>query len=180
MKAINHQGADTQRTDTLVDLARRQIEFARQYTQVLLDTIPDDRWTEMPGGAKTHVAWQAAHLAVSQYALCIFRQRGPEPEDRDFLPGDWLKRFGKGSTPDADPEANPLPEEIRQVMHTVQETALRELAAYPPEHFEEDAPEPFAVYSTRLGALLFCPQHEMMHAGQIGLLRRLLNLEPLR
>ena len=33
---------------------------------------------------------------------------------------------------------------------------------------------------TKLGALFFCSVHEMMHAGQIGLLRRLLGKSPLR
>ncbi|GAB6164967.1 DinB family protein [Thermostilla marina] len=180
MKIFDHVGADVQQTDTNARLAIRQIAFARQYSLALLDSIPEDRWCEMPAGAETHVAWQAAHLAVAEYALCMFRQRGPEPEDRDILPGDWLKRFGKDSKPDPDPAANPTAEEIRRVLHAVHQQAMQELEAYPAEHFEQSVPEPFAVYDTKLGALLFCAQHEMVHAGQIGLLRRLLGLDPLR
>ncbi len=39
---------------------------------------------------------------------------------------------------------------------------------------------PFAGYPCKLGAVLFCPLHEMLHAGQIGLLRRSLGLSPIR
>jgi signal peptidase I len=44
----------------------------------------------------------------------------------------------------------------------------------------EPVDEPYAAFATKLGALLFCPAHEMLHAGQIGLLRRLLDKPPLR
>jgi hypothetical protein len=36
------------------------------------------------------------------------------------------------------------------------------------------------VTPTRLGALLFSSHHEMLHAGQIGVLRRLLGKAPVR
>jgi hypothetical protein len=39
------------------------------------------------------------------------------------------------------------------------------------------APHPFA--KTKLLALLWCANHEMLHAGQIGLLRRLLGCPPM-
>jgi len=39
---------------------------------------------------------------------------------------------------------------------------------------------PYAVHANKLGGLIFCSHHEMLHAGQIGLLRRLLGKQPLR
>jgi hypothetical protein len=39
---------------------------------------------------------------------------------------------------------------------------------------------PYAVYPIKLGALLFCPLHESIHAGQIGLLRRMHGMESVR
>ena len=39
---------------------------------------------------------------------------------------------------------------------------------------------PYAVYPIKLGALLFCPLHESIHAGQIGILRRMHGLVPIR
>jgi hypothetical protein len=39
---------------------------------------------------------------------------------------------------------------------------------------------PFAGFPTKFGSLLFCSHHEMLHAGQIGLLRRLTGKLPIR
>jgi hypothetical protein len=39
---------------------------------------------------------------------------------------------------------------------------------------------PYAVYPNKFGCLIFCSHHEMLHAGQLGLLRRLLGQEPIR
>jgi hypothetical protein len=47
-------------------------------------------------------------------------------------------------------------------------------------HLAEPLDEPYAVYPTKLGAIVFCAHHEMLHAGQIGLLRRLLGKPPIR
>ena len=53
-----------------------------------------------------------------------------------------------------------------------------------PAHLDGRGPEPveapFAVEATRLGSLLFCSHHEMLHAGQLGLIRRLLGKQPIR
>ena len=35
---------------------------------------------------------------------------------------------------------------------------------------------PYAAYPIKLGAILFCPLHEHIHAGQIGVVRRALRL----
>jgi hypothetical protein len=39
---------------------------------------------------------------------------------------------------------------------------------------------PHAVFKTKLGAIEFSPQHELVHAGQIAMLRRLMGKPPLR
>jgi hypothetical protein len=39
---------------------------------------------------------------------------------------------------------------------------------------------PFTAYPIKLGAFLFCPLHESIHSGQIGLLRRAHRLTPVR
>ena len=48
------------------------------------------------------------------------------------------------------------------------------------QELDEPVDEPYALFPTKLGGLYFCAAHEMMHAGQIGLLRRLLGKETTR
>ncbi len=163
-----------------LDVARQQIEFARRYTLGLLESIDDGDWFRQPSEGVTHVAWQVGHLAMAQYALTMIRLRGKEPEDEAIIPADFFRRFQKGTTPTADPADYPSPPEIRDVFGRVHQRALEELAGYTDEQLDVKLPEPHAVFDTKLGSVFFCSAHELIHAGQIGLLRRLLGNEPLR
>ena len=172
-------------THTQQEMARRQIEAARQYTLTLLDGLDDDDWFRQPVAVAsqlgvTHLAWQVAHLAMAEYGLTLFRQRGRQPEDGELMSSKFRKQFSKGSTPDPDPANNPPPAEIRAVFDRIHAQALREIATYSDDELAAPVDAPYAAYGTRLGALLFCAHHEMLHAGQIGLIRRLLGKSPVR
>ena len=166
-------------SDGQIDVAIRQIQFARDYTKRLLADIQDDEWFEMPGGAKTHLAWQVGHLAMAQYGLTLLRIRGKEPSDRDFITNDFLRTFKRDSTPSPDPTAYPAIADILTVLDAVHGKSMQELPGFSAEQLGEPLPMPTAAYTTKLGSLLFCSAHEMLHAGQIGFLRRLLGKEPM-
>ena len=165
---------------TRLDIARRQIISARKYTKSLLADLDPGCWFTQPAGASTHVAWQVGHLAMAQYGLVLFRQRGRQLADSDLMSSRFRKTFSKGSQPDPTADNNPSPEEIQRVFQQVYEQALEELTAYPLDQLDDPVDEPYAAYATKYGALLFCAHHEMLHAGQIGLLRRLLGNSPIR
>ena len=168
-------------TDTgLVDVARKQIEFARNYTQTLLVDVDDDAWFRQPAGSATHLAWQVGHLAMAQYMLTLFRLRGKLPEDEQLIPKSFLKRFVKGSVPQGDPSAYPPVAEILEVFRGVHTRLMEQLPSYGDRDLDATVVEPYAVFNTKLGSLFFCASHEMLHAGQIGLIRRLLGKPPLR
>lgn len=166
--------------DSPLELAIKQIAFARSYTLSLLEDSDDAQWFTMPEGCATHVAWQVAHLAMAQYGLCLFRQRGRADVDRELLPRGFVKMYGKGSTPTPAPEDNLSPIEIREILTRIHNQAELEMPALSDESLSESIDMPYAVYPDKLGALVFCSHHEMLHAGQIGLLRRLLGKTPIR
>ncbi|MEL6105747.1 MAG: DinB family protein [Planctomycetota bacterium] len=157
-----------------------QLEFARQYTLGLLDATPDEHWFTQPDGLPSTIAWQVGHLTVSQYGLLMFRIRGREPDDLKLIPGKFRKAYGRGSVPNPSPASQPTPEELRQRLTQVMTLGLEVLDSVTPEVLLEPVEMPYAVYPIKLGAILFCPLHEHTHAGQIGLLRRALGLEPVR
>lgn len=167
-------------SDSRLDLVCQQIAFARKYTLSLLADIPDAEWFWQPQPGGTHIAWQVGHLAMAQYGLCLFRMRGRHEEDVRLMPSAFRKKYSKGSVPDPDPAAQPTPAEIRTVFERVYQQAMDELPCFGPELLDQPVEEPYAVYPTRLGSLYFCPLHEMMHAGQIGLLRRLMGRPTIR
>ena len=164
-----------------------QLEFAiermtrmRQYTLTLIENLPDDEWLKMPAGCPTQIAWQVGHIAMAQYGLCLMRVRDSQPGDRDLMSREFRKQFSKGTTPDADPANNPSPAEIRRVFDAVHAQVLREAPTFDPAELEKPLAAPHQMFTTKLAALHFSADHEMLHAGQIGLIRRLLGKEPVR
>ncbi len=96
------------------------------------------------------------------------------------MPG-WLRKaFGRGTVPASSAEGQPAPEELLARLAAIDSQALDELPTFTAASLREPIDLPYAAYPIKLGALLFCPIHEALHAGQIGLLRRLHGLDPLR
>lgn len=165
---------------TMLQAAVGQIEWARAYTLELLAATPRELWSHSPAGLPTHVAWQVGHLAVSQYGLLMFRMRGRRPEDLELIPGKLRKTYGRGGTPPAKGEGPFSPDELFDKLAEVHRLAMAEITMIDPVTLLEPVEMPYAVYPCKLGAVLFCPMHESLHAGQIGVLRRGLGLEPIR
>jgi hypothetical protein len=163
-----------------LDVALKQIEFARGYVLTLLADIDEADWFRLPAGCPSHVAWQVGHLAMAEYGLCLFRQRGRAPIDLELMTSSFRKQFSRGSVPEANPEKNPPAAEIRATFDRVHAQVLNEAPQFSAEQLREPVDMPYAVEATKLGSLLFCSHHEMLHAGQLGLIRRLLGKQPIR
>jgi hypothetical protein len=160
-------------------MALDQIGFARGYTQRLLDSFPQAEWFRMPSEGVTHVAWQVGHLAMAQYRLALERLRGVQPGDNALISPEFLKTFAGQSRPDPDATHYPSAEEIRSVFDRVHEQVLREVPNHPEDDLATAPTRSHLLAKTKGESLLWCAAHEMVHAGQIGLLRRLLGHPPL-
>jgi hypothetical protein len=158
---------------------REEMTFARGYTTRLLDTVPVSDWFRQPTEGITHVAWQVGHLALGQYRLGLERIRGRLPADDDLITEAFLAHFGRDLAPTPDPSAYPPAGVIRATFDRVHEQVLREWAAWEDADLAAPAVKPHAIAKTKLACLVWCVQHELIHAGQIGLLRRLLGRPPL-
>jgi hypothetical protein len=162
-----------------LSLALEQIETVRRYTVRLLDATEPKDWFRLPPAGVSHVAWQVGHLAMAQYRLALERTRGPRPEDAALIAEDFLRLFGRESVPDSDPARYPGAAAIRAVFDRVHERVLLEVPGLPEEDLDRPPHKPHPIALTKLKSLLWSAQHEMVHAGQIGLLRRQLGYAPL-
>lgn len=153
------------------------LEFARAYSLRLIDSTPEADWFRMPGGV-SHVAWQVGHLAMAEYRLCLFRCRGKQPGDDSVITESFQSLF-RGEAVEPDPAKYPSPAELRDVLNRVHAKALEEV----PTYADADLDSPLALShpycKIKADCLVWAPQHELTHAGQIGLLRRLLGNKPL-
>jgi hypothetical protein len=163
---------------TSLDLILERIRFVREYTISLLDATPESDWFRMPSGGVTHIAWQVGHLALAEYRLGLHRCRGIQPGDDALLPPNFLDLFGRSIDPDPDPAKYPPLSEIRAVFDRVHARVLAEVPSYTQFDLDEEVPANHRFCKTRRQFLDWCPLHEMTHAGQIGLLRRLLGHKP--
>jgi len=161
-------------------LALHQIEFARTYTLATLEGVDDADWFKMPPGCPTHIAWQIGHLAMAEYGLCLFRQRGRQEIDLELMTSSFRKQFSRGTTPSSDPTIYPPAADIRATLDRIHAQVLKEVPGLAEHLLSEPVEMPYAVQANKFGCLLFCSHHEMLHAGQIGLIRRLLGRNPIR
>lgn len=168
--------ADLQPIESVLD----HLKFVRRYTLSLLTDLADEDWLAQPAEGISHIAWQVGHIAMSQYGLALFRQRGRAEVDLEIMPSAIRKKFSRGTTPDPNPEKNPPPAQLLETLERVFEQVQQEVPGFSVEHWNEPVDPPFAAFATRYGALLFAVDHEMLHAGQIGLIRRLIGKPPLR
>lgn len=163
-----------------LQLAIEQIGMARGYTNRLLENIRADEWfTPTPGPQVTHIAWQVGHLAMAQYRLALERIRGKRPEDARLITEEFISHFARESVPEMDPAKYPSIEEIRAVFDRVAIRLGEELPKLPEDELDKPILKPHPIAKTKLWSLLWCAQHEMFHAGEIALIRRMLGHKPL-
>jgi hypothetical protein len=171
---------DEENNMSRIEIILWQIESTRRYTASLLEAIEPADWFRQPPGGVTHVAWQVGHIAAAEYYLALARIRGRQQGDAELIPDAMLSLFGRGSQPSADPGRCPSVEEIRGAFDRVHQAALACVRGLADDVLDQKVDKPHPMFQTKGQALLFCSHHEMIHAGQIGLLRRLLGGKPLR
>jgi hypothetical protein len=153
-----------------------QITAAHEFSDRLLAEVPNDLWFRMPHEGVTHVAWQAGHMAIAKFRLGVEFLRERRPEDDTWHPLAWVKLFGRGSTPQADAGLYPTIDEIRAAKQRVYEHLIAELQMLDPSTLDEPALVEHRFVRTKGDALFWCARHEMTHAGQVALLKRLLGM----
>lgn len=164
-------------TSPRLAVAIEQIEAARKYSLNLLSDIATDEWFAMPGGV-THLAWQTGHLSMAEFRMCVARIRDEQPDDAVILPPEYLTMFGQGKTPSPEPSTYPSPAELLATLDRVHQASMQVCATLNDSDLDATVLKPHPLFNTKLGSLLWCSRHEMVHAGQIGLLRRLLGKKP--
>lgn len=165
-------------TPSRLRAALNGITFAREYTLALLDTIPIADWFRVPPAGVSHVGWQVGHLATAQYRLCLARTRGPRSEDTVFMPEGFVRAFGATSAINPDPAAYPPANFVREVFDRVHQRVLAEVPTLDDAALNAPLEMPHRICRTKFDCLPWCGRHELVHAGQIGLLRRQLGFDP--
>lgn len=157
--------------------ALEQLDFARRYTLKRVEGVPVADWFTVPVGGVSHVAWQVGHLAMAEYRLCLDRLRPRTPDDEELIPNHFLAMFSRDSQPAA--VTGYTAEQIRAVFDAVHAQVMTELPSYPDADLDLPPLKPHALYATRIAGLRYAALHEMIHCGQVAMLRRMLGHDPI-
>jgi DinB superfamily len=158
--------------------ALEQIAFTRRYNLERIETVPLSEWFTIPPGGVSHIAWQVGHLAMAEYRLCLERLRTRTPADESLISDEFLKFMGRDSAPGPASDYPPAAE-IRAVFDGVHARVMEELPSYPDADLDLPPLKPHALFGTRIAGLRYAPLHEMIHCGQIALIRRMLGQKPI-
>lgn len=144
----------------------------------LIDSIPFDKWEHTPDVLQTNVSWQVGHLVVSLYYHSILVITGHQADILRELP---LKRYAELFT-----AGSPLtvvgqfdPVQLRKHLGLMQERSIMVIESLPAGRLD-DALEPVLpahpVAKNKFEALDWNIKHSMWHCGQLGLLKRVINV----
>lgn len=150
------------------------LNFARRVMLAFLDGTPEQHWFHVPVPGGNHAAWIAGHIAWEDDD-CL---KGLSDGRGSKLPPQWHDRFAQASKLTSDPGDYPKIAEIRTKLASLRDeligyfTASADRLAEPlPKQFQN-----FAKDRAALMHLLAC--HEMQHTGQLTVIRKSLNLQP--
>jgi hypothetical protein len=160
-------------------VALEQIDFARRYTRERIESVPLVQWFTISPGGVTNLAWQVGHLAMAEYRLCLERLRPRTSADEELISDEMLLAFGRDSVPASSADSGFHAEEILTVFDRVHARVLEELPGYPDADLDLPPLKPHKYFQTRIAGLRYAPLHEMIHCGQIAIIRRMLGQKPI-
>ncbi len=160
--------------------AKHLLNRARSITNTMLESFETrEHWLYQVHPGANHAYWIVAHLALADnlFATTFAPGTGHKPDG-------WDELFWVGSQVRSDGAGYPSLEELKSYFADRRQNLLAVIEDVTDEQLAAPAPEPGA-RSPIAGApnmgqlLLFAPQHEFLHTGQLSVTRRALGHTPL-
>ena len=152
------------------------LEDTRKHTLAQVEDLTDQEMMFQPKPEVNHALWLLGHIATSENGL-ILRWCANE----SALPGEYVKVFFMGTTPQSDPSLYPTKDEILDVLTGLHARAIEvveglsaEALDERPIGYEEMNPRAQELFWSKGACIYVHATHEAGHASQITLLRRLL------
>ncbi len=152
------------------DPIREMLGTSRYVMSSYLQDLSDDDLLVRPVSGAHHAAWQLGHLIVSERKMVEAIAPGhgvtlpvgfEEAHPKDAGHSDATLRFSK--------------KEYQELMLQQRTKTLAALAAFSAEDLSKPGPEAMRSYAPHVGSIFsMVAGHELMHSGQIAVIRRLL------
>jgi hypothetical protein len=160
-----------------VEILLKQTKGAYDWTNKLLNSIPQDTWDTTPAIIESNVSWQVGHLIVSFYYHSIMVIAGHQMDilgkvplkeyDMLFTAGEPQKVVGKINPKVLQDQLNLMELKSLEIIQSLSENDLEDkLVPTPISH---------PIAKNKFEALDWNIKHTMWHCGQLGLLKRIIH-----
>lgn len=143
------------------ELVLRHFEISRSGIFQDLEGLSPEAFDVQPDGLPNTIHWQLGHVLTAAEQF-LFGAKGQ-------LPATYNEWFGYGSRPSAWEGDVPSVEVLIQQLRS----QLERIKSLPTDRFQEKLPEPIIGNTTFGELVLFTASHETNHAGQIHVMRKL-------
>jgi uncharacterized damage-inducible protein DinB len=151
------------------DVMRASIGRAKMITDMLLGDLSDADLLARPVPSANHVAWQLGHIIVS---LNYFGET-IKPGSMPVLPAQFAEQHSKETAASDKPADFLTKQQYVTLLDDQRQAFVDLLATVPVSRFDEASPEEMQGYAARISDLVtLVAEHEMMHSGQISVVRR--------
>jgi uncharacterized damage-inducible protein DinB len=152
------------------DPIREMLGTSRYVMSSYLQDLSDADLLVRPVPGAHHAAWQLGHLIVSERKMV----EAIAPGHGVTLPAGFEEAHPKDAG-----HANASPgfskQAYQDLMQRQREKTLQALASFSAEDLSKPGPEAMRAYASRVGSIFsMVAGHELMHSGQIAVIRRVL------
>ena len=157
----------------MIDELLNSYALTLEYLHRMVGDLEEPQMVCQPKGVVNHPAWTIGHLVFSNQAI------GGEIGIAPWLPSEWERQFGTGSTPVADPKVYPRKARLFEALNDGQRKLTERLTALGETAMSEPLPD--VRYRDRIptvghAVLHILTGHTAMHVGQITVWRRAMGL----
>jgi uncharacterized damage-inducible protein DinB len=150
-------------------LFRATFGRAQMVTSMLINDLSDDEILQRPVPEANHIAWQLGHLIS---ALHFFGE-AIKPGSMPALPDGFNDQHNKETAKSDDPAKFLKKDEYATLLDQQRDAMLKLSESLSDEELSAAAPEEMRQYApTVLDMVGLAAEHEMMHSGQVSVLRR--------
>lgn len=148
------------------------LHSARYIMTRYLEDLSDQDLVVRPHPNAHHIAWQLGHLVLSEAQMV----KSVAPEIECSLPADFVARHDTSCATRSQRTDFYAKVEYWGHMQRVREVTVEALARFSSEDLSAPGPEKMRSYAPLIGSVfLAIANHEIMHSGQIAVVRRVLS-----
>ncbi len=162
---------------TEIEMLSKQTTDAYRWLNTLIDTIPENKWNEIPAVLESNISWQIGHQVISIYYHSILVIKGHQKDILEQVPiQKYAELYGLDSSPKNAVEKMTTTT-LKSHLKIIEEKSLEIINSLTPEELTKElipGKVEHPVAKNKFEALDWNIKHIMWHCGQLASLKKIL------